>query len=153
MHSVKCTINVPASFHLDFMLPSELQTGEKQQHWPLFKESFALSHQSIQSMTDSFKLSSKLSAPPPGGVACNPSDPPPLPHHPLYWPWRQWQPVDLWLNPSLPVDSPTVLAHCLPCGATRMHTQLCEEMVSIQAGKVWLLIRLVSRQLLRMNMM
>lgn len=123
------------------MLLGEVHTGEKQQHWPLFKEGFTLSHQSIQSMTDGFKLNSKLSAPPPGGIADNPSDPPPLPRHPLYWPWHQWQPIDLWFNPSLPIDSPTVLAHCLPWGATRMHTQLCEqfscffwELVHVSAG-------------------
>lgn len=123
------------------MLLGEVHTGEKQQHWPLFKEGFTLSHQSIQSVTDGFKLNSKLSAPPPGGIADNPSDPPPLPRHPLYWPWHQWQPIDLWFNPSLPVDSPTVLAHCLPWGATRMHTQLCEqfscffwELVHVSAG-------------------
>lgn len=49
----------------------------------------------------------KLSAPPPGGIADNPSEPAPWPHHPLSWPWHQWQPIDLCLNPFLPVDSPT----------------------------------------------
>lgn len=34
-------------------------------------------------------------------------------HHPLFWPWHQWQPTDLWLNPSLPADGSSVLAHCV----------------------------------------
>lgn len=137
---------------------------KKQQHWPLLKESFPLSHQSIQSTTESFKLNSKAVCTSTGGIADNPSEPAPWPHHPLSWPWHQWQPIDLWLNPSLPVDGLDGVERV----GVDAHTALWRDSghsafssgslcmcrrLKAQAAKVWLLMRSVSRLLLQVNMM
>lgn len=140
-----------------YLFPSEIDTREKRQHLQLFKGF----HSSLFSPWHRV-LNYELQA------DCTSTRwyrwQPQLPtHHPLFWPWHQWQPIDLWLNPSLPVDSSTVLAYCVQrgqLGCTHSFvkwwwTLSCYFWGLVHVGrlKVCLLMRAVSRLRLQMNRM